>query len=220
MIYEFLLVDWYIYWTVYRVYIVYKEIAKWINDQMKIILFGGAFDPPHVGHMTVAQSLVTSQIADEVWYVPVFKHPWAEKLGKVFLTDYDKRVEMLQMMLTKGTKVAHYRDVSFTYSTLEYFSQKYPEHEFSWVMGSEYLSKFDLFLKDHPKLIEYQIYIYPRKGFPMEPLYPNMIPLENVEEIEISSGMIRDKVKVGEDIEGLINPEVKKFIEENKFYVG
>ncbi len=186
---------------------------------MKIILFGGAFDPPHFGHQTVAESLIVSKIADEVWYVPVFKHPWAEKLGKVFLTDYEKRVAMLQMMLSPGTKVAHYRDVSFTYPTLEYFSQKYPDHEFSWVMGSEYLSKFDLFLKDHPRLVEYQIFIYPRKGYPMDSLYPNMVPLKNVEEIEISSGMIRDKVKAGEDIGDLVNPKIEKFIEANKFYI-
>lgn len=170
----------------------------------KIALFGGAFDPPHNGHQQVAQSLLELEYVDQVWYVPVFRHPWAEKIGKVFLTDYLLRVEMLKMILTQGTKIAHYRDVSFTYPTLEYFHKKFPEHQFFWVMGSEYLPKFDLFLKDHPKLMDYPIFVYPRYGFPVKNLYQNMIPLNGVDQINISSSMIRDKVKSGQQFFELV----------------
>lgn len=184
----------------------------------KIALFGGAFDPPHIGHQKVAQSLLDLGYVDQVWYVPVFRHPWADKLGKIFLTDYQTRVEMLEMIVVPKTQVAHYREVSFTYPTLEYFSQKYPEHDFYWVMGSEYLSKFDLFLKDHPRLIDYPIIVYPRFGYPMAPLYENMTPLTQVEEINISSSMIRKKVKLEDDISRLVNQEVKAFIKKRELY--
>lgn len=184
----------------------------------KIALFGGAFDPPHIGHQTVAQALLEQGYVDEVWYVPVFRHPWAEKLGKVFLTDYLTRVEMLEMIVQPKTKVAHYRDVSFTYPTLEYFSHKYPHHNFSWVMGSEYLPKFDLFLKDHPKLIEYPIYVYPRFGYPVQPLYQNMIALTKVEEINISSSMVREKVKNKEKISKIVVSQVAQLIDKKKLY--
>jgi len=168
---------------------------------MKIALFGGAFDPPHKGHRLVADSLVENKIVDEVWFVPVFKHPWADRYNKKSLTDYNLRVLMLQNTLSKEfedrQKVVHFKDVSFTYPTLLYFQNKYPQHEFSWVMGSEYLDRFDDFLTGHPKLLDFHFYIYPRAGYAFIEKYhkKNMTFLTSMPEIEISSSMVKEKIK-------------------------
>lgn len=193
---------------------------------MKISLFGGAFDPPHLGHQQVVQSMLDQKIVEEVWFVPVFKHPWAKMLHKEFLTSYEMRVEMLQILVddinekraSDQVKLAHFKDVSYTYNTLIYFSQKYPEHEFSWIMGSEYLQKFDKFLAIHPKLIGFKFYIYPRKNFDFNPLYDNMLALKNMEEVDISSTIVREMVGKGTDFSGFVLPEIKKYVIEKDLY--
>lgn len=218
---------------------------------MKIALFGGAFDPPHVGHKAVADSLIEEKIVDEVWFVPVYKHPWAARYGKQQLTDYDIRVKMLELTIHDGVpvdsttdflvvepsvnvsagltedasiaakqKIAHFKEVSFTYDTLYYFSELHPEHSFCWVMGSEYLSRFDDFLKGHPKLTDFTFYIYPRAGYPLDESMqkPNMIFLREMPEVVASSTEIREKSVQSEPIEGLVVAGVAQLIVEKKLY--
>lgn len=206
---------------------------------MKIALFGGAFDPPHIGHKIVADSLIANKIVDAVWFVPVFKHPWADRYGKHELAKYEDRVAMLELTINsisntgvdnrannavisgaKKQKVAHYKAVSFTYDTLEYFSKKHPEHEFSWVMGSEYLGRFDDFLKGHPKLLGFTFYVYPRSGFVLaESLQKkNMIFLSGMQEIAASSTEIKKRIAARTPLAGLVVDGVEQFIIENGLY--
>ena len=97
---------------------------------MNIAIFGGAFDPPHLGHKFVADSLIEKKIVDEVWFVPVFKHPWANRYNKKQLAPYDSRVAMIGMFISDHQKIAHFKDVSFTYDTLIYFQKKFPQYLF------------------------------------------------------------------------------------------
>ncbi len=188
---------------------------------MKIALFGGAFDPPHKGHQLVANSLVEKGVVDEVWFVPVYKHPWADRYDKKELTSYHTRSLMLDKMVTdKAQRVVHFIDVSFTYPTLLYFQDQYLSDEFSWVMGSEYLSRFDDFLAGHPKLLDFHFYIYPRAGYPFEEKYhqKNMTFLTKMPEISISSTLIKQKVKQQKNIDNLVIEEVANLIKEYELY--
>lgn len=190
---------------------------------MKIAIFGGAFDPPHIGHKLVADSLLLSEIVDEVWFVPVFKHPWAQRYGKQELTDYEDRVKMLELTIdgAKRQKVAHYKEVSFTYDTLQYFTEQVPEHEFSWVMGSEYLGRFDDFLKGHPKLLDYRFYIYPRAGYEFKENLKkiNMKFLYDMPEVTASSTHIKQLIQNFQPINGLVLQEVADYIESKQLYL-
>jgi nicotinate-nucleotide adenylyltransferase len=181
---------------------------------MHIALFGGAFDPPHLGHSQVSVSLLKVGLVDEVWFVPVYEHPWASRLGKKMLS-YQDRLGMVRLVLQPGEKVAEYHSVSFTYDTLEYFAQQHPNWQFSWVMGSEYLGKFDDFLTGHPRLLDYHFFIYPRDGFAFEPLYDNMTALRDMEEIHISSSLVRQAVRDNQSIDGLVQPVIEQYIKEH-----
>lgn len=195
---------------------------------MNIALFGGAFDPPHIGHKTVAEELVSKHIVDEVWFVPVFTHPWADRYNKRTLVDYDLRVAMLDILVKSTTnpeiqkklKVAHFKSVSFTYDTLQFFAQQYPNYTFSWVMGSEYLNRFDDFLKVHPLLLEYTFYIYPRLGHPLseDQHKKNMIFLEKMPEIAVSSTEVKKCLHEKTSVDSLLPPSVISFIKKNKLY--
>lgn len=184
---------------------------------MHIGLFGGTFDPPHRGHQQVSQALLEQQLVDEVWYVPVFQHPWAERLQKKF-APYEHRVAMLELILEPNQKVAHFKHVSFTFDTLEFFSKQYPQHIFTWIMGSEYLPKFKDFLVGHPGLALHPFYIYPRAGAAKQPLYSNMTLLDQVPEVAVSSTQVREHLQAGQPVEDLLDQKVIKYVENNRLY--
>lgn len=188
---------------------------------MHIAVFGGAFNPPHVGHKFVADSLIENEIVDEVWFVPVFEHPWADRYGKHKLAPYDIRVKMLEAFIGDKQKVVHYKDVSFTYNTLRYLQEKHPEHKFSWVMGSEYLNRFDDFLIGHPNLLDFHFFIYPRAGHPLdeELRKENMTFLDNMKEVVASSTELRKRLAGDNYTSDLVVPEVLEIIKKNKLYL-
>lgn len=197
---------------------------------MKVALFGGAFDPPHLGHQRVGQEMISQKVVDEVWYVPVFEHPWAERLNKWEMEGYQQRQEMVELILFPGAKLAEYKDVSFAYPTLEYFSQKFPAHEFSWVIGSEYLPSFKDWKFADRVLAEFGVYVYPRAGFPLQPLMRGMTALQGFPEMNISSTQFREKYQAGLKAAGqeagdqaaarLVDKKVLRYIKESKLYMN
>jgi len=63
---------------------------------MQIALFGGTFDPPHLGHYQVVKELLQRQVTDAVWFVPVKNHPFAKKM-----TAANHRLAMLEILVAE-----------------------------------------------------------------------------------------------------------------------
>lgn len=185
---------------------------------MKIALFGGAFDPPHLGHQRVGQEMVGRQVVDEVWYVPVFKHPWAERLGKLIMAPYHHRKKMVELILPAGTRIKEYRDVSFAYHTLVYFTQLHPSTEFSWVIGSEYLPDFADWKLADEILAEFAVYVYPRQDHPLAPVQSGMKALTGFPQVKASSTLVKDRLKQGLPVEQLLDERVVEYIESHSLY--
>ncbi len=187
---------------------------------MRIALFGGGFDPPHRGHQFITQTLLDRQIVDEVWYVPVKQHPFGKKVSpdqhrlamlELILPSHDSRVKIETYELEKS-------GMSYTYETLEFLTHKYPQYTFSWVIGSDNLPTFDKWLEIHSALLKYPFYVYPRQGFPMEPLFTGMIPLEHVKEVAASSTQVRKLLETGESVDELLDEKVIKYIRDHNLY--
>ncbi len=189
---------------------------------MQVALFGGAFDPPHLGHQFITTTLLTQNLVDEVWYVPVKQHPF----GKQMSAD-TARLDMLRLIVPESDpriKIETYEleksGISYTLETFQYLSQKYPEHTFSWVIGSDNLPTFYKWLDIHQQLLDYPFFVYPRQGFAMVPLYPNMTPLSGVKEVVLSSTQVRAAAKSGSSLTGLVDPAVAQYIEQHQLYVS
>ena len=93
---------------------------------MNIVLFGGAFDPPHLGHQHITQSLLDQKIADEVWYVPTKEHPFSKPM-----TPAKHRLAMLELIVTDPRiKIEEYEldkeGISYSRDTLDFLSQSHP----------------------------------------------------------------------------------------------
>jgi nicotinate-nucleotide adenylyltransferase len=192
---------------------------------MQIALFGGSFDPPHLGHQTVITQLLQRQIADEVWLVPVQNHPFHKAMSLA-----EDRLNMLQLAVADlpaavadKTKIEQYEidrpEVSYSWTTLEALAAKYPQHTFSWVIGSDNLASFDQWYKFEKLLEQFTVYVYPRQGFPTEPLQKGMVFLQDFPAITVSASEIRTRVQKGESVKGLVAPEVEKYIMVHSLYV-
>lgn len=185
---------------------------------MQIALFGGAFDPPHLGHQQVAQALLTNNIVDEVWFVPVKHHPFSKPLR----ASDQQRIEMLQLMLEEKMRIETYEltspEVSYAYYTLEALAQQYPQHTFSWVLGSDNLQAFHKWGFYEQLIEKFTVYVYPRTGSPFEPLYDNMVPLVTMPEVVASSTKVREHIKVGQPVTDLVTAEVAAYIADHQLY--
>ena len=192
----------------------------------RILLFGGTFDPPHLAHTQMVQTILDRQLFDEVWYIPVGRHDTLfvkPGMGKV-----SDRLAMLKMVAIPHTKIETYEidsgKTSFTHSTLRRLSQLYPESKFSWLMGSDQLAKLDLWdcadeEKCFPKCAdEFDYYVYPRAGFPLILPFANLKVIKDVEPMAVSSTAIRSKVKAGQSITQLVSPAVAAYIKEHHLY--
>ena len=184
---------------------------------MHIMLFGGSFDPPHKGHISVVSHVLSAKLCDEIWFVPCGSHPF----NKSFTTA-DHRVNMLKSINIPKTKVSLYEvekeGKSFSLDTLNHYAKKHPEHTFSWLVGSDQLTSFHKW-HDYTELLrQYSVFVYPREGYPMQPLYTNMIALKDMEAVPTSSTQIRNQISNGKDTTDQLTPEISQYIKKHSLY--
>lgn len=184
---------------------------------MRIIIFGGSFDPPHLGHQLVAQTIIKQNLADEVWLMPCYDNPFTKKLSEV-----KHRLAMLNFLAEEKIKVSNYEieqaTISYSYYTLKYLAQTQPENQFTWVIGSDRLERFREWHRYEKLLEEFEVYVYPRKGFDLKPLLPGMKVIANVEEVGISSQEIKKRVAENLSIENLVPKKIEEYIMRNNLY--
>lgn len=189
---------------------------------MKIAVFGGAFDPPHFGHIKVVRNFLKLGLVDEVWLLPVKSHAFSKKMASA--TD---RLKMLS--LVKKTyfadlpvQICEYEldqpGMSITYNTLQALSQKYSEYEFSFLMGSDNLANFHKWHSYEEMLKKFVFYVYPRAGFDFSLLRKGMTALHDLEEMEISSTFVKQELLSGSGVGELVAPEVINYLSKHSLY--
>lgn len=192
---------------------------------MKIAVFGGAFDPPHIGHADIAQYLIDSGKAERVWFLPVKIHAFGKSV-----TAPEHRLAMLAEVVAgkedrfqvNTYEIEETPDQTYnkTYLTLQHFKETYPDDEFSFVIGADNLARFNEWDFYQELVQEFEIFVYPRMGAKLEPLMAGMIPLAEAPEEQFSSTEIREKVQRGESIDGLVEPQVAQYIKTHRLYVN
>ena len=118
---------------------------------MKIAVFGGTFNPLHIGHAMLADTIITELGYDKILFVPTFITPHKKYTGNV---NSQQRLEMVRAFCASEGK-GHFETetcefdrggVSYTSDTLEFLTQKYKdqlEGKLAFVMGDEVAAEFD-----------------------------------------------------------------------------
>lgn len=199
---------------------------------MRITLFGAAFDPPHLGHQQIVVSLLKEKLTDAVWLVPVKEHPFgkrlapaADRLAMTQLLVNSIKVELSKLGENSDEQVVRVETfeldepgISYSFRTLLTLSERHPDNQFSFVIGSDNLATFHKWDQYEAMLAQFPFFVYPRHGFPFDPLLAGMTPMLNVAEVRVSSTQIREKLKINETIDLLVPSMVAKYIEDRDLY--
>lgn len=194
----------------------------------RIVLYGGTFDPPHIGHGIVARWVANQKdICDEVWIVPTPQNP--NKTRKA--TDLSTRIRMLLDMFTNNcnsskiriSAVAQQAPSSRTIDIIKYLGHLYPDVEFKPLIGSDCLTEINTWKDSETLLSDYGAVIYPRGEDKLVELYSAAFPKVDIisspcPTTNISSSMIRDLIKNHKSVHFLITPEVYRIIISQNLY--
>jgi len=174
----------------------------------RIGIFGGSFNPIHNGHIALAQAVLRQCVLDEVWLMVSPQNPLKQNMD---LLDDHLRFEMVQKALedVSGVKACDYElhlpKPSYTWHTLQSLSRDFPECRFTLILGGDNWAHFQRWYHWQDILRSCEVAVYPRDG------YAGTIeaPLVNV-----SSTEIRQKVKAGQSIAGLVPESIVTMVEE------
>ncbi|MBS4222506.1 nicotinate-nucleotide adenylyltransferase [Lederbergia citrea] len=185
----------------------------------KVGILGGTFDPPHLGHLIIANEVLHQLNLDEIRFMPNQEPPHKERSSG---TTGKNRVRMLELAIQgnpafKLEKIELERSGrSFTVDTMKVLVEQNPHHEYYFIIGAdmvEYLPNWHRI----DELVEMVQFVgVNRPNHRMESYY-RIIEVD-VPLIEISSTMIRDRSKAGESVKYLLPDNVIGYIEENRLY--
>ncbi|WP_140485536.1 nicotinate (nicotinamide) nucleotide adenylyltransferase [Flavobacterium sp. GSA192] len=191
---------------------------------MKIGLYFGTFNPIHVGHLIIANHMAEHSDLDQVWLVVTPHNPLKKK--STLLDDYH-RLQMVYLATEDYPKLKP-SDIEFklpqpnyTVTTLVHLEEKYPNHEFSLIMGEDNLKSLHKWKNYEAILAHHEIYVYPRISAEAENSefknHPK-IRLIDAPVVEISSTFIRENIKLDKNVRPLIPTKVWEYIDHNLFY--
>lgn len=192
---------------------------------MKVGVFGGAFDPPHVGHLIITEGVRTALDLDRVLFIPYTTGPHRPDGPTV---EVRHRLQMLELS-TGDNEYFEIDDVelqrggiSYTIDTLRSVARARPGDEIVLIIGSDQLPVFSDWKEWRNILDMAQVAVIERPGFDLDSgpdeLTGRMI-LVPLPLLLISSTMIRERVSAGLSIQYLVLPEVAGYIEKQKLYL-
>ncbi len=212
---------------------------------MRIGLLGGTFNPIHSGHLHIAAKVQQQCQLDQIWFVPAGQPPHKPLASDI---SFSHRLAMVEAAISEfpdfhSCDIEGRRDgASYSVDTLRQLSEKYPDHEFFFVMGLDSFRDLSLW-KDYPRLFDYaHVVVAARPGFSgtLEELLPVAIAgrfcydsdsknllcdtgfsLISVTDTsyDISSTEIRRLVAAQQDVAGLIPQSVLEYIRVHQLYL-
>jgi nicotinate-nucleotide adenylyltransferase len=178
----------------------------------KVGLYGGSFNPIHIGHLTLANYLCEYKNFDEIWFLVTPINPWKEEKD---LWPDSLRLELVQLSI-EGYSRFRASDFefqlprpSYTFHTLEALKERYPDIQFSLILGSDNWNRFDEWKEGKRIIAENEIYVYPRPGYPVDKdKIPSSVHLVHTPLLNISSSFIRKAIEEGRDVRFFVRPPV------------
>ena len=214
----------------------------------RIGIFGGSFNPIHLGHTALAAYICEQGLVDEVWLMVSPQNPLKQNRE---LLDEKERLHMARLAVAPYPmlKACDFEFTlprpSYTYHTLQALRKAYPDHEFSLIIGEDNWQCFDRWYRGEDIARETPIIVYPRGveglGLRVEgklrDVYPTgwyYFPQNSEEEtpstlnpqpstpklLPYSSTEVRHHIAAGQETRHMLHPDVAQYIREKHFYQG
>lgn len=189
---------------------------------MTIGLFFGSFNPIHIGHLIIANTMAHADGVDQVWFVVSPQNPF--KKSNSLAHEFD-RLDMVRAAI-EDNPLLQASDIefgmpkpSYTADTLAYLSERHPDHTFRVIMGEDNLLNFAKW-KNHEAILDYYgLLVYPRPRIASAAIknHPNVRMVE-APLIDISATFIRAQLQQGKAIRYLVPEPVETLIKSRKLY--
>lgn len=183
----------------------------------RIAIFGGSFNPVHVGHIALARSVVQQQLADEVWLLVSPQNPLKQQAD---LLPEAQRLALARKALVNedGVEVSdfefHLPRPSYTWNTLQALSAAYPDVDFSLLIGADNWALFHRWAHPVDILAHHKLWVYPRQGIVVdEASLPAGVCLIEAPLFPFSSTDIRNLVRKGESIHGYVPQAIEQDVQ-------
>lgn len=197
---------------------------------MKIGLFGGTFDPIHIGHLIVMENVINTMNLDKIYILPNSNPPHKVQNKK---TDINIRIKMVKEAISDNHKIEindyDYRNnsIHYTYQTIYYFKKTYPDDKFYFIIGED--SFLDIKKrKNYEQILKENLIVFKRYSETNSSLLSeinkikkynkNIYLIDNIA-LDISSTLIRSLVKKKKSIKYLVDDKVIKIINKENLYV-
>jgi nicotinate-nucleotide adenylyltransferase len=189
---------------------------------MRIGLFFGSFNPIHIGHLIIANYMVTQTDLDKVWLIVSPHNPLKPKSS--LARDYD-RLHLVRLAIGDNPKL-HVSNIefdlpkpSYTIDTLTHLKEKHPKDTFVLIMGGDSLDTLPKWKNYELLLRDYDIYVYQRPGYALGDLaqQPN-VKLFDAPQMHISASYVRDCIQNGHSVQYLVTNEVFEYLSSSKLY--
>ena len=188
-------------------------------------LFGGTFNPLHNAHMEVARAALRQYELSRIVFIPNGIPPHKER---VLGSDKEARFEMVRLAVESNPEFTASRievdreGPSYTIDTIRALKDDYPQG-ICFIVGADRLLKLDTWKEPHELLRSVPFVIAPRSGvsldvFDVSPFREAVIVPLQMEDMDLSSSGLRERIQRGESIREWVPEEVAKYIEEHKYY--
>lgn len=192
---------------------------------MRICFFGGTFDPPHIGHLLLAQTIFEEESFDKILFIPAYQPPHKNNISPV-----EDRVQMLKLAVKENPNFEiseielNRKGVSYTIDTIKALKDelKISADSCYYLMGSDTLLDFHSWKNPRGILKECRVIVAIRPGFRPSDLAPwilHRIHFSNIPRFEISSSNIRARWTKNKTIRYMVTLPVWDYINKNKLYL-
>ena len=189
---------------------------------LTIAFFSGSFDPPHIGHLAVANYIYKEKLAGEVWLSPTPHNPCKNACEQSLP---QARMDMAAIAVAPYPHIRlcdiehRLPQPSYTVNTLRALRERYPEHTFILVIGADNWLIFNRW-RDYQHIIEeFQILIYPREGMSIDiPADYTQVRAIAAPEINISSTGLRNSIRRDKDVRHRLPPGVYEYVQQHGLY--
>ncbi|MDR7336070.1 nicotinate-nucleotide adenylyltransferase [Roseateles asaccharophilus] len=191
---------------------------------MKLALFGGSFDPPHLGHLAFAHFALSALAPDRLLWLPAGRQ-W-QKPDQVMAAGVH-RVQMLKRLIAGEKRFAvddrelHRRGPSFTADTLREFAKQQPGAELMFLIGQDQYARLPTWYSAEVVTELATLVVVPRAGEAVVTppgMPPHRLQVLDLPDTPISSTAVREALARGGDIAPLVGPEVASYIASHRLY--
>ena len=188
---------------------------------MNIGLYFGSFNPIHIGHLIIANHVLNETSINKIWFIVSPQNPF--KKSKTLLNEFD-RLHLVRLATQDDNRIKcsdiefNLSKPSYTSNTLAFLSEKYPEHQFSIIMGSDSYQNLDKWKNYETIINNYPVYVYKREGHEIKKTFDKEAVTLNAPIIQISASQIREHIRSAKSIRYLVPEMVREEIESRKFY--